>query len=247
MIELKDDERLDYLLAEDMKIVQSPTVFAFSLDAVLLSKFAYVPIQKGKIIDLCTGNGVVPLLLSTRSKAEITGVEIQDRLYDMAVRSVEYNNLQKQIHLIRDDLKNMPQVLGHNRADVVTCNPPYFKTPQKTEQNLNEHLAIARHEIYCTLEDVVRVSSKLLKQGGKLALVHRPGRLLEIFELMKAYQIEPKRVQFVYPKQGKEANTILVEGMKDGRPDLKILPPLFVYDEHDQYTSEIRKILYGDK
>ncbi|KKB72835.1 MULTISPECIES: tRNA1(Val) (adenine(37)-N6)-methyltransferase [Bacillus] len=247
MIELKDDERLDYLLAEDMKIVQSPTVFAFSLDAVLLSKFAYVPIQKGKIIDLCTGNGVVPLLLSTRSKAEITGVEIQDRLYDMAVRSVEYNNLQKQIHLIRDDLKNMPQVLGHNRADVVTCNPPYFKTPQKTEQNLNEHLAIARHEIYCTLEDVVRVGSKLLKQGGKLALVHRPGRLLEIFELMKAYQIEPKRVQFVYPKQGKEANTILVEGIKDGRPDLKILPPLFVYDEHDQYTSEIRKILYGDK
>ncbi|MBU8788599.1 tRNA1(Val) (adenine(37)-N6)-methyltransferase [Bacillus glycinifermentans] len=247
MIELKDDERLDYLLAEDMKIVQSPTVFAFSLDAVLLSKFAYVPIQKGKIIDLCTGNGVVPLLLSTRSKAEITGVEIQDRLYDMAVRSVEYNNLQKQIHLIRDDLKNMPQVLGHNRSDVVTCNPPYFKTPQKTEQNLNEHLAIARHEIYCTLEDVVRVGSKLLKQGGKLALVHRPGRLLEIFELMKAYQIEPKRVQFVYPKQGKEANTILVEGIKDGRPDLKILPPLFVYDEHDQYTSEIRKILYGDK
>ena len=112
MIQLKDDERLDYLLAEDMKIVQSPTVFAFSLDAVLLSKFAYVPIQKGNIIDLCTGNGIVPLLLSTRTKAAITGVEIQERLYDMALRSVEYNNLQKQIHLIRDDLKNMPQVLG---------------------------------------------------------------------------------------------------------------------------------------
>ncbi|OLO17513.1 SAM-dependent methyltransferase, partial [Bacillus licheniformis] len=107
--------------------------------------------------------------------------------------------------------------------------------------------AIARHEIYCTLEDVIRVSSKLLKQGGKLALVHRPGRLLEIFELMKAFQIEPKRVQFVYPKKSKEANTILVEGIKDGRPDLKILPPLFVYDEQDQYTHEIRKILYGDE
>ena len=247
MIQLKDDERLDYLLAEDMKIVQSPTVFAFSLDAVLLSKFAYVPIQKGNIIDLCTGNGIVPLPLSTRTKAAITGVEIQERLYDMALRSVEYNNLQKQIHLIRDDLNNMPQVLGYNKADVVTCNPPYFKTPQKTEQNLNEHLAIARHEIYCTLEDVIRVSSKLLKQGGKLALVHRPGRLLEIFELMKAFQIEPKRVQFVYPKKSKEANTILVEGIKDGRPDLKILPPLFVYDEQDQYTPEIRKILYGDE
>ncbi|WP_016936515.1 tRNA1(Val) (adenine(37)-N6)-methyltransferase [Bacillus siamensis] len=247
MVSLRDDERLDYLLAEDMKIVQSPTVFAFSLDAVLLSKFAYVPIQKGNIVDLCTGNGIVPLLLSTRSKADITGVEIQERLYDMALRSVEYNGLGGQIRLIHDDLKNMPERLGHNKYDVVTCNPPYFKTPKEAEQNLNEHLRIARHEILCTLEDVISVSSKLLKQGGKAALVHRPGRLLEIFELMKAYRIEPKRVQFIYPKQGKEANTILVEGIKGGRPDLKILPPLFVYDEQNEYTKEIRTILYGDK
>ncbi|MGG1249008.1 tRNA1(Val) (adenine(37)-N6)-methyltransferase [Bacillus spizizenii] len=247
MVSLRDDERLDYLLAEDMKIIQSPTVFAFSLDAVLLSKFAYVPIQKGKIVDLCTGNGIVPLLLSTRSKADILGVEIQERLHDMAVRSVEYNKLQEQIEIIHDDLKNMPEQLGHNQYDVVTCNPPYFKTPKQTEQNMNEHLRIARHEIHCTLEDVISVSSKLLKQGGKAALVHRPGRLLEIFELMKAYQIEPKRVQFVYPKQGKEANTILVEGIKGGRPDLKVLPPLFVYDEQNEYTKEIRTILYGDK
>jgi tRNA1(Val) A37 N6-methylase TrmN6 len=189
----------------------------------------------------------VPLLLSTRSKAEILGVEIQERLHDMAVRSVAYNELQNQIQIIHDDLKNMPEKLGHNRYDVVTCNPPYFKTPKQAEQNLNEHLRIARHEIHCTLEDVISVSSKLLKQGGKAALVHRPGRLLEIFELMKAYQIEPKRVQFVYPKQGKEANTILVEGIKGGRPDLKILPPLFVYNEQNEYTKEIRTILYGDK
>ncbi|MDA1478235.1 tRNA1(Val) (adenine(37)-N6)-methyltransferase [Bacillus changyiensis] len=247
MIQLRDDERLDDVLAEDLKIVQSPTVFAFSLDAVLLSKFTYVPIQKGNIIDLCTGNGIVPLLLSTRSKATITGVEIQERLYDMAQRSVVYNCLEQQIQFIKDDLNHMPKVLGYNKADVVTCNPPYFKTPQKTEQNLNEHLAIARHEIYCTLEDVVRVSSQLLKQGGKMALVHRPGRLLEIFELMREYKIEPKRVQFVYPKHDKEANTILVEGIKNGRPDLKILPPLFVYDKNNQYTKEIRKILYGDR
>ncbi|MEC2176512.1 methyltransferase domain-containing protein, partial [Bacillus amyloliquefaciens] len=117
MVSLRDDERLDYLLAEDMKIVQSPTVFAFSLDAVLLSKFAYVPIQKGNIVDLCTGNGIVPLLLSTRSKADITGVEIQERLYDMALRSVEYNGLGGQISLIHDDLKNMPDRLGHNKYD----------------------------------------------------------------------------------------------------------------------------------
>ncbi|GLF84885.1 MULTISPECIES: tRNA1(Val) (adenine(37)-N6)-methyltransferase [Bacillus] len=246
MVSLREDERLDYLLAEDMKIIQSKTVFAFSLDAVLLAKFAYVPIQKGEIIDLCTGNGIVPLLLSTRSKASITGVEIQERLFDMAKRSVEYNQLAHQIELIHGDLNDMPERYGNHKVDVITCNPPYFKTLFKDEINENEYLAIARHEIHCTLEDVIRVSSTLLKQGGKLAMVHRPGRLLEIVELMKKYRIEPKRIQFVYPKQGKEANTILVEGIKDGKPDLKILPPLFVYGEDQEYTDEIRTILYGE-
>ncbi|RSK25468.1 tRNA1(Val) (adenine(37)-N6)-methyltransferase [Bacillus sp. HMF5848] len=247
MIELKGDERLDYLLAEDLRIIQSPSVFAFSLDAVLLARFAYVPLQRGKIIDLCTGNGVVPLLLSTRTKVDIIGVEIQERLYDMAQRSIEYNNLQERIRYIHDDLNNMPSVLGQEKYDVVTCNPPYFATPKRDEINENEHLAIARHEIYCTLEDVVRVSSQLLKQGGKAAFVHRPGRLLDIVQYMRKYRLEPKRLQFVYPKQGKDANTILIEGMKDGKADLKVLPPLFVYDNNNEYTPDVRRILYGDK
>ncbi|NQD51500.1 methyltransferase, partial [Bacillus altitudinis] len=165
MVSLREDERLDYLLAEDMKIIQSKTVFAFSLDAVLLAKFAYVPIQKGEIIDLCTGNGIVPLLLSTRSKASITGVEIQERLFDMAKRSVAHNQLEQQIELIHGDLNDMPKRYGNHKVDVITCNPPYFKTPSKDEINENEYLAIARHEIHCTLEDVIRVSSTLLKQG----------------------------------------------------------------------------------
>ncbi|CAM5547299.1 hypothetical protein [Bacillus safensis FO-36b] [Bacillus safensis subsp. safensis] len=126
MVSLREDERLDYLLAEDMKIIQSKTVFAFSLDAVLLAKFAYVPIQKGEIIDLCTGNGIVPLLLSTRSKASITGVEIQERLFDMAKRSVEYNQLAHQIELIHGDLIDMPERYGNHKVDVITCNPPLF-------------------------------------------------------------------------------------------------------------------------
>jgi tRNA1(Val) A37 N6-methylase TrmN6 len=245
MIELYDDERLDFLLAENLRIIQSPTVFAFSLDTVLLAKFTYVPIQKGNLIDLCTGNGVIPLLLSQRSKADITGVEIQTRIADMAQRSIEYNQLDKQIQLIHADLKDMPGVLGHGRFDVVTCNPPYFQTPSNDEINKNEHLAIARHELYCTLEDVVRVSSQLVKQGGKVAMVHRPGRLLDIITLMRQYRIEPKRLQFVYPRQGKEANTILIEGIKDGNPDLKVLPPLIVYNEDNQYTKELHEILYG--
>ncbi|KZZ86510.1 tRNA1(Val) (adenine(37)-N6)-methyltransferase [Bacillus sp. SJS] len=246
-LELIGDERLDYLLAENLRIIQSPSVFAFSLDAVLLAKFAYMPIQKGNVLDLCTGNAVVPLLLSTRSKAQITGVEIQERLYNMGKRSVEYNALSHQIDMIHGDLKDMPSVLGHQKYDVITCNPPYFKTPQKREQNENEHLAIARHEIHCTLEDVVRVSSQLVRPGGKVAFVHRPGRLLEITEWMKHYKIEPKRIQFVYPKKGREANTLLIEGTKNGQPDLKILPPLFVYDENNEYTKEVRTILYGEE
>ncbi|MFY4777212.1 tRNA1(Val) (adenine(37)-N6)-methyltransferase [Metabacillus sp. RGM 3146] len=247
MIELTGDERLDYLLAEDLRIIQSPSVFSFSLDAVLLSKFAYLPIRKGRILDLCTGNGVIPLLLSTRTHAEITGVELQERLYQMAEKSIEYNQLNEQIKMVHGDIKEMPKQLGHGKFDVVTCNPPYFKTPQKREMNENEYFAIARHEIYCTLEDVVKVSSQLLKMGGKAAFVHRPGRLLEIVELMRKYKLEPKRIQFVYPKHGKEANTLLIEGIKNGQPDLKILPPLFVYNEGGEYTEEVRKILYGDK
>jgi tRNA1(Val) A37 N6-methylase TrmN6 len=247
MVDLNDDERLDYLLSENLRIIQSPSVFAFSLDTVLLARFVYVPIQKGNLIDLCTGNGVIPLLLSTRSKGNITGVEIQERIYNMAKRTVAYNQLEQQINIIHGDIKNMPTTLGHGKFDVVTCNPPYFPTPSQSERNKNEHLAIARHEIFCTLEDVVRVSSQLVRHGGKVAFVHRPGRLLDIVTLMRKYRIEPKRLQFVYPKAGKEANTLLIEGIKDGSPDLKILPPLIVYNDNGEYTKEVHTILYGDK
>ncbi|WP_243292592.1 tRNA1(Val) (adenine(37)-N6)-methyltransferase [Bacillus sp. FJAT-47783] len=247
MVELHGDERLDYLLAEDLRIIQSPSVFSFSIDAVLLSKFVYMPIQKGNILDLCTGNGVIPLLLSTRTKGKITGVEIQERLFKMAERSVEYNQLSNQINIIHGDIKDMPKQLGFGKFDVVTCNPPYFKTPGQEEINNNEHYAIARHEIYCTLEDVVRVSSQLVRAGGKVAFVHRPGRLLEIVELMRHYKIEPKRIRFVYPKLGKEANTLLIEGTKGGKQDLKVLPPLIVYNDKNEYTKEIYEILYGSK
>jgi len=246
VVYLKEDERLDYLLAEKLRIIQSPTVFAFSLDAVLLARFVYVPIQKGNLIDLCSGNGVIPLFLSVRTKGNITGIEIQDRLFDMAVRSIEYNKLEGRIKMIHGDIKEIPKALGHGKFDVVTCNPPYFTTPSNEEINPNEHLAIARHEILCTLEDAIKASSQLVRQGGKVAFVHRPGRLIDIITLMRQYRLEPKRIQFVYPKQGKEANILLIEAIKGGSPDLKILPPLIVYNEAGEYTPEIRGILYGE-
>jgi tRNA1(Val) A37 N6-methylase TrmN6 len=247
LVYLKDDERLDYLLAENLRIIQSPSVFAFSLDAVLLARFVYVPIQKGNLIDLCSGNGVIPLFLSARTKGQITGVEIQERLFDMAVRSIEYNGLEHRLQMIHGDIKESAKQLGYGKFDVVTCNPPYFITPSKDEVNPNEYLAIARHEILCTLEDAIKASSQLVKQGGKVAFVHRSGRLIDMITLMREYRLEPKRIQFVYPKKGKEANTLLIEAIKDGSPDLKILPPIIVYNENDEYTPEIREILYGEE
>ena len=243
---LKNDERLDYLLAEDLRIIQSPSVFSFSLDAVLLARFVQIPKSRGHIIDLCSGNGVIPLFLSARTKAKITGVELQPKLHDMATRSIAYNELSHQIDMQLGDVKDTPQTLGIEKYDVVTCNPPYFLAHELSEKNTSEHYAIARHEIHLTLDEAVEAASRLLKQGGKAAFVHRPGRLLDIVTAMRANRLEPKRIQFVYPKQGKEANTLLIEAIKDGKPDLKILPPLYVYEDDNEYTAEVRALLYGE-
>ena len=244
---LQGDERLDFLLAEDLRIIQSPSVFSFSLDAVLLAKFAYVPIRSGKIVDLCAGNGAIPLFLSARTNADITAIELQERLANMADRSVRYNGLESRIEIINDDVIGIASKIGHERYDTVTCNPPYFPAEGASEKNLSEHVAIARHEIKLTLEQAIQSASELLKQGGKATFVHRPGRLLDIVTAMRANRLEPKRIRFVYPKEGKEANTLLVEGIKDGKPDLKVLPPLYVYGADGEYTEEVRQLLYGQQ
>lgn len=248
MVQLFDDERLDYLLKKgDLQIIQSPTVFSFSLDAVLLANFTYVPIKKGQILDLCSGNGVIPLLLSSRSSAHITGVEIQVRLYGMALRSLQLNELNEQITMIHGDLTDMQAKLGHSTFDVITCNPPYFKTPATTEHNKNDYLTIARHEVYCTLEDVVKACKLHVRPGGKVSMVHRPGRLVDILTLYRNYKLEPKRMQLVYPKKGREPNMLLIEGIRDGKADLTILPPLYIYEEDNTYTVEAEGIIYGRK
>ncbi|GAA5417903.1 tRNA1(Val) (adenine(37)-N6)-methyltransferase [Paraliobacillus ryukyuensis] len=245
-MQLKADERMDYLTADgSMRIIQSPTVFSYSIDAILLADFARIPLKRGKILDLCTGNGVIPLLLSNRSQATITGVELQSRLYDMAERSVAMNQKEEQIGLIHGDLKEMPARFGNDKFDTVTVNPPYFQTEHTAHHNKNEYLTIARHEVYCSLEDVIKACSKLVKSGGKLAMVHRPNRLVEILTLLKMYKLEPKRMQLVYPREGKEANILLIEAIRDGNPDLHILSPLYTFDQQGQYTKELHRIIYG--
>ncbi|OIJ20542.1 SAM-dependent methyltransferase [Anaerobacillus alkalidiazotrophicus] len=245
MVKIEHDERIDYLPNQKLKIIQSPTVFSFSMDAVLLAKFCYLPIQKGKVVDLCSGNGVIPLLISERSKAKIVGIEIQDRLYDMALRNVKLNNLEEQVHFFHEDIKSVVPKLEKGHFDVVTCNPPYFKTVTEKEWNENKHFAIARHEIYCSLEDVIRISSDLVKQKGKVALVHRPERLIDIISLMQKYQIEPKRIQFIHPKKEKEANILLIEGIKNGNSGVKILEPILVYNNEGTYTEHFKEIYFG--
>lgn len=244
---LTDDERLDYLLAENLRIIQSPSVFSFSLDAVLLARFAYVPKKRGRIVDLCTGNGAIPLFLSARTESTITGVELQPRLAGMARRSIAFNELEEQINIIEGDVKEIPAQLGFEKFDTVTCNPPYFPAHEMSDKNLSEHMAIARHELHLTLDEAVKSASQLLKQGGKAAFVHRAGRLIDIMAAMRENRLEPKRIRLVYPKAGKEANTLLIEGIKDGKPDLKVLPPLIVYGEDGEYTEEVRGLLYGNE
>ncbi|MFC4777167.1 tRNA1(Val) (adenine(37)-N6)-methyltransferase [Paenibacillus sp. GCM10023252] len=211
-----------------LRIIQSREVFSFSLDAVLLSKFASVP-KRGRILDLCTGNGVIPFLLTTRTNAQIDGVEIQPRLAEMARRSNRLNGLEHQVNIMEGDLKEYVHTAGYGVYDAITVNPPYMQVTTG-EQNENEHYAIARHEMLCTLEDVVEAAAKLVKSGGKVAMVHRPARLLDIVESMRRWKLEPKRLQFVHPRADGEANMVLIEAMRDGKPELRLLPPIIIYE-----------------
>jgi tRNA1(Val) A37 N6-methylase TrmN6 len=242
---LQPSERIDDLLTHELKIIQSREVFSFSMDAVLLARFVSLPKSRGKIMDLCTGNGVIPLLLTTRTQASIEGLEIQPRLHDMAVRNVQLNRLHKQIQIHQGDLRKLTN-FQHGGYDVVTCNPPYM-VGNSGEQNSNEHYAIARHEICCTLEDVIRACALLTKSGGKVAIVHRPARLIEIITYMQKYRIEPKRIRFVHPRLEAEANMVLLEGTRDGRAELKVIPPLIVYESNGGYCQELLQVYYGEQ
>ncbi|GCF94040.1 hypothetical protein NRIC_19310 [Enterococcus florum] len=242
---LKKGERIDQLYAQDVQIIQSSEVFSFSLDAVLLANFPRIP-KRGKIIDLCAGNGAVGLFISKQTDASIDQIELQPRLADMGKRSIELNHLTNQIQMHEMDLKQIFPTFKTDNTDLVVCNPPYFKEQPNGQKNPNPYLAAARHEIHATLEDVVSTSSKLLKTNGHFAMVHRPDRFLEIIDCLRSWRIAPKRIQFVYPKQEKEANILLIEGIKYGKDEgLRFLPPLFTYDSQGQYTPAIKEMLYG--
>lgn len=227
-IRLLEGERLDDLMINGYEIIQHPGRFCFGIDAVLLSDFAVV--KKGEhVLDLGTGTGILPILLEAKNEGGIyTGLELQEESADMARRSVVYNGLEESIRIVTGDIKEAAGIFGAASFEVITVNPPYM-IGQHGLKNENEALYVARHEVMCTLEDVLRESEKLLNWKGRFYMIHRPFRLPEIFMKMCEHKIEPKRIRFVHPYVDKEPNMVLIEGLRGGRPRLTVEPPLVLY------------------
>lgn len=243
MIELKPEERLDDLERNGYKIIQNPNKFCFGMDAVLLSGFAKIK-KDDRVLDLGTGTGIIPILLEGKTGGlKFTGLEIQEESVDMARRSVAYNHLEDKITIVHGDIREASALFGRESFDVVTSNPPYM-TSNHGLANPDMPKAIARHEILCSLEDVVREGSLVLKPGGRFYMVHRPFRLVEIFQVFRKYRIEPKHMRLVHPFVDKEPNMVLIEGLKNGRPMMSVDPPLVVYEKPGVYMPEIYDI-YG--
>ena len=243
-MELKEFERIDDLQCNGLKIIQNEKEFCFGIDAVLLSDFAKKTKKNAKIVDLCTGTGIIAILLSAKTSAKhIVGVEIQKHIAGMAQRSVEMNNLTEKIEIINEDLMNLKNFIVAGSIDTVTVNPPY-KPKNSGVINEKDTKTIARHEISCTLEDIIKESSRLLNTGGNLCLVHKVERLADIFVLLRKYKLEPKRMRLVYSKVNDPATLVLIEGVKGGKPFLKMEPPIYVYENKNEYTRQIKEI-YG--
>lgn len=242
-IELRPKERLDDLQIKGYQIIQDPDRFCFGMDAVLLSDFAKA--KKGqRVLDLGTGTGIIPILMDAKTEGEeFKALEIQPESADMARRSIALNGQQDRIEVVTGDIKDASKIFGASSFDVITTNPPYM-TGQHGLTNDLEAKTIARHEVLCNLEDIIRESSKILKNKGHFYMVHRPFRLAEIICMMSKYHLEPKRMRLVYPYVDREPNMVLIEGVKCGKPRITVESPLIVYEECGKYTQEIYRI-YG--
>lgn len=235
---IKENERVDDLQLKGLKIIQNPEGFCFGIDAVLVSNFSQIK-KNGLVVDLGTGTGIIPLLVSGKSSAKkIYGVEVQDDVADMARRSVALNALEDRIEIVHKNLKDVFDELPKGIADVVISNPPYMSAGGALV-NPGSYKAISRHEVLCTLEDVMKTAAGLLKEKGGFYMVHRPSRLVDIIEFGRRYKLEPKLIRMIHPKEGKEPNIMLIKCVKSGNPELRVMPPLYVYNEDGSYTDEI--------
>jgi tRNA1Val (adenine37-N6)-methyltransferase len=242
-INLKPNERIDDLHRKGYQIIQNESMFCFGMDAVLLGGFCNIK-STDRVLDMGTGNGIIPLLIEGRFEPEhVTGLEIQEANVDMARRSVALNKLDHKITIIQGDIKEADTLLPLSGYDVVTCNPPYMDAGKGLTNEMSAK-TIARHEVLCTLDDVIRSASRLTKVGGKFYLVHRPHRLIDILSLLRLYKMEPKRMKMVHSSADSEANMVLIEAIRYGNPFLKVEKPLIVYQSKGVYTNEIYEI-YG--
>lgn len=240
---IKDDETLDDLQLNGIHLIQKKKAFRFGIDAVLLANFAEVK-RRHRVIDICTGTGIVPFIIyGKKSPESILGIEIQEEFVEMAKRSVEINNAQEKVKFIKGDIKDIKLIKTIEKADVITVNPPY-KLNSSGIINSSDKLAVARHEILCSLEDVIIGARILLKDNGKLYMVHRPERLADILCLMRKHKIEPKRIRMIHPNTKKPPNIVLIEAQRDGGAFLKWEAPLYVYNDCGGYSEEIDRI-YG--
>lgn len=243
-MELKNNERIDDLQYKGLKIIQNEKDFCFGIDAVLLSDFAKGIKKDSYVVDLCTGNGIIAILLSGKTEAkEIIGVEIQEHVAEMANRSVEMNNIQERVKIINENLTKLKDKIKAGSVDAITVNPPY-KAKKSGLINERDTKTIARHEISCTLEDIIIEAARELKSSGNLYMIHKTERLVDILSLMRKYKIEPKRIRFIHPNVNEAPNLVLVEGTRSGKSFLKVEKPLYVYKENGEYTEDIKKI-YG--
>ncbi len=235
-------ERLDDVLGyQNMKIYQNSDYFSFSLDSIFLANYASIRKRDSKIVDFCTGNGVVPLILSRRTDKPIIGVEIQPKLAELASKSVSYNHLESQISILCQNVKTFS--MEHlNEFDVVLCNPPYFKIEDQSTFNESYEKMVARHEVLITLEDICDCAKKVLKDNGNLILVHRSDRLMEILSIFRKYHIEPKKIKFLYETIEKESTLVLIEGQKCGKVGLKVECPLIQYELNGKETHEYHEL-----
>ena len=240
-----DNEVTNYLLAfNHMKIIQRKDMFNFSLDTVLLAQFCTINKDVRNIVDFGTNNAAIPLLLSKRTPKKITGIEIQEEAVELAKRNVQMNDLEEQIEIIHGDIKEVVKTLP--KAQLIICNPPFFKVGEDSNLNENEYLTIARHEVKIDLEGIISSAAYLLDNKGRFAIVHRPNRMIDILNLMQKYDIEPKRIRFVYPKMNRESHVLLVEGMYKGKKGIKIESPLYAHNDDGSYSNEVRK-MFGEK
>lgn len=235
-------EVINYLLGyENLKIYQNTDMFNFSLDSVLLPNFVTINTKTKKILDIGTGNAVIPIILSTKTKASIDAVEIQKEVYELGKKSIKLNKLDNQIKIFNEDIKEFYKNKESDIYDTITCNPPFFKLNDTSRVNNTDYKTIARHEVKLNLEDIMIIAKKLLKNNGNIAIVHRTDRMIDIIDTMRKNNIEPKKIRLIYPKEGCESNILLIEGVKNGKPGLKVLPPIYSHDNNDEYTEQIKE------